>query len=102
MRGVLLDRHDQLLLPPPNIGLADLRIAIAGILRRSRGMEVDPNCIVIGAGAEYLYNILIQLLGRDNRFGLENPGHRKIHRVYEANGLRICPVALDDRGVSLR
>ena len=102
MRGVLLDRHDSLLQPPPNIGLPDLRRAIAGMLLRSRGMEVDPNCIVIGAGAEYLYNILIQLLGRDNGFGLENPGHRKIHRVYEANGLQICPVALDDSGVSLR
>ena len=101
MRGVLLDRHDQLLQPPPNIGLPDLRRAIAGMLLRSRGMEVDPSCIVIGAGAEYLYNILIQLLGRDNVFGLENPGHRKIRRVYEANGLQIRPVALDDHGVDL-
>ena len=101
MRGVLLDRHDSLLQPPPNIGLPELRRAIAGMLLRSRGMEVDPNCIVIGAGAEYLYNILIQLLGRDNRFGLENPGHRKIHRVYKANGLQICPVALDSSGINM-
>ena len=101
MRGVLLDRHDQLLLPPPNIGLPDLRRAIAGMLLRSRGMEVDPNCIIIGAGAEYLYNILIQLLGRDNVFGLENPGHRKIRRVYEANGLEIRDVTLDDSGVDM-
>ena len=101
MRGVLLDRRDQLLLPPPNTGLEDLRRAIAGMLLRSRGMHVDPNCIVIGAGAEYLYNILIQLLGRDNGFGLEDPGHQKIRQVYEANGLQICPVALDDRGVDM-
>lgn len=101
MRGVLLDRHDQLLLPPPNTGLSDLRWAIAGMLRRSRGMTVDPACIVVGAGAEYFYNILIQLLGRDNRFGLEDPGHRKIVRVYEANGVTICPVRLDGSGVDM-
>ena len=101
MRGVLLDRHDQLLQPPPNTGLPDLRQAIAGMLLRSRGMEVNPDCVVIGAGAEYLYNILIQLLGRDNVFGLENPGHRKIRRVYEANGLAIRDVALDESGVEL-
>ena len=101
MRGVLLDRHDQLLQPPPNIGLPDLRRAVAGMLLRSRGMEVDPNCIILGAGAEYLYNILIQLLGRDNVFGLENPGHRKIRRVYEANGLGIQAVALDEQGVDM-
>ena len=101
MRGVLLDRHDQLLQPPPNIGLPELRQAIAGMLLRSRGMAVDPACIVIGAGAEYLYNILIQLLGRDNVFGLETPGHRKIRRVYEANGVEICPVTLDESGVDM-
>ena len=101
MRGVLLDRRDQLLVPPPNTGLEDLRQAIAGMLLRSRGMRVDPNCIVIGAGAEYLYNMLIQLLGRDNCFGLEDPGHRKILQVYEANGLQIQPVTLDDNGIDM-
>ncbi len=100
MRGVLLDQHDLLLQPPPNTGLPELRSAIAGMLRRSRGMEVSPENIVIGAGAEYLYNILIQLLGKELRYGLENPGHRKIRQVYEANGVAICPVSLDESGVA--
>ena len=100
MRGVLLDQHDLLLQPPPNTGLPELRQAIAGMLRRSRGMEVSPENIVIGAGAEYLYNIVIQLLGKDLRYGLENPGHRKIRQVYEANGVTICPISLDENGVS--
>ena len=100
MRSVLLDQHDLLLQPPPNTGLPELRQAITGMLRRSRGMEVSPENIVIGAGAEYLYNILIQLLGKDLRYGLENPGHRKIRQVYEANGVEICPISLDESGVS--
>ena len=100
MRSVLLDQHDLLLQSPPNTGLPELRHAIAGMLRRSRGMEVSPEYIVIGAGAEYLYNILIQLLGKDLRYGLENPGHRKIRQVYEANGVDICPISLDESGVS--
>ncbi len=102
MRGVLLDARDLLLQPPPNTGLPALRRAIAGMLRRSRGMEVRPDCIVIGAGAEYLYNILIQLLGRDHCFGLETPGHQKIRRVYEANGVALRPVALDESGVNMQ
>ena len=101
MRGVLLDRREQLLQPAPNLGLSELRHAIAGMLRRSRGMDIDPDCIVIGAGAEYLYNILIQLLGRRNCYGLEDPGHRKIAEVYKANAVTITPVALDDEGVSM-
>lgn len=101
MRGVLLDDHDLLLQPPPNTGLPQLRRAIAGLLQRSRGMEVSPECIVIGAGAEYLYNILIQLLGRERRYGLETPGHGKIRRIYEANQVAACPVELDENGVSM-
>lgn len=98
-RGVLLESHDRLLTAPPGTGLGELRRAIAGLLLRSRGMTVDPEQIVIGAGAEYLYNILIQLLGREHCYGIENPGHRKQRRVYEANGLAVCPIDLDDSGV---
>ena len=102
MRGVLMDDRQQLLQPAPNLGLYELRCAIAGMLRRSRGIVADPDCIIIGAGAEYLYNILIQLLGRQHRYGLEDPGHQKIARVYEANGVKICSVALDEHGVSVQ
>lgn len=102
MRGVIMDQGQQLLRSAPNVGLYELRCAIAGMLRRSRGLAADPSCIVIGAGAEYLYNILIQLLGRDNCFGLEDPGHRKIARVYEANSVRMVPVGLDEYGVSVQ
>ena len=101
MRGVLLDDHDLLLQPPPNTGLPALRRAIAGMLLRSRGMNVSPENIVIGAGAEYLYNILIQLLGRDKCYGLENPGHRKVRQVCLANGVDVAPVSLDESGASL-
>ena len=102
MRGVLLDDHDLLLQPPPNTGLSALRNAIAGMLLRSRGMDVCPENIVIGAGAEYLYNILIQLLGRDKCYGLENPGHRKIRQVCEANGVAVAAIPLDESGAALQ
>lgn len=101
MRGVLLDRREALLGPVPGQGLPELRQAIAGMLRRSRGMEVSPEGILIGAGAEYLYNILLQLLGREHIFALENPGHRKLRQVYAAGGAVIRPVALDESGVTL-
>ena len=102
MRGVLLDEGAQLLQPAPNIGLPALRHAIADQIYRSRGFAADPACIVIGAGAEYLYNILIQLLGRDQCYGLEDPGHGKIARVYEANQVSVVPVELDANGVSMQ
>ena len=47
----------------PYNGLYSLREAIAGYLRKYRGFTVSPDQIIIGAGTEYLYQRLIQLLG---------------------------------------
>lgn len=99
-RRVLLDREAELLQPVPGAGLPELRAAVAEELRRSRGMCVSPDQILIGSGAELLYNILIQLLGRNHCYGLESPGHQKIASVYRANGVRIAALPLDGSGVS--
>ena len=85
----------------PSHGVPELRRAIAEYLYHFRGMSVDPGQIVIGAGTEYLYTLLIQLLGREKRFGVEDPGYRKISRIYGANGVDWRPIELDEGGLSL-
>lgn len=64
-------------------------------------MAVSPAQILIGSGAEYFYNILIQLLGRERRYGLESPGHQKIAAVCRANQVSVAPITLDESGVSM-
>ena len=63
-------------------------------------MAVSAAQIVIGAGAEYLYLLLAQLLGRDTVFAAEDPGYPKIRLVYRACGASCVPVPLDDQGVA--
>jgi len=99
MRGVILDKYQNLLQPVPNPGLPALRQAIAEELLRQRGMEVLPEQIFIGAGAEYFYNLILQFLGRGRLYALEELGHRKIARIYEANGVAIAPIAMDREGL---
>lgn len=99
MRGVLLDRRGDLLQSVPDAGLWALREAVAGELYRQRGVRVSPEQVYIGAGAEYFYNLLIQFLGREKIFALEEPGHRKIARVYQANGVQMRPIRMDGDGV---
>ncbi|MFQ9071579.1 MAG: hypothetical protein ACLR43_01595 [Faecalibacillus faecis] len=43
-------------------------------------MNVKPEQIIIGAGTEYLYSLIIQLLGNDVKYGLENPGYPKLRK----------------------
>ncbi len=98
-REVILDYGDRLLLPLPNQGIPELRAAIAQHLADFRGMTVDPENILIGAGTDFLYNLLIQLLGRDKTYGVEEPGYGKIRRIYAAGGVRCIGVPLDGEGV---
>ena len=98
-REVMLDYGEKLLLPLPNQGIADLRCAIAGHLADFRGMTVDPEDILIGAGTDFLYNLLIQLLGRDRVYAVEDPGYGKIRRIYAAGGVRCVSAPMDHQGV---
>lgn len=80
-------------------GVRELRVAIAKHLASFRGMVVDPDQIIIGAGTEYLYSLLIKLLGRDKIYCIENPGYLKLKKIYESNNA-ICRYAgMDDNGI---
>ena len=98
-RQVMLDYGDRLLTPLPPQGYPELRTAIADHLLQFRGMRVDPGNILIGAGTDFLYNLLIQLLGRDKRYAVEDPGYRKIRQIYAASGVECISVAVDAFGV---
>ena len=98
-REVMLDLGEGLLLPLHKQGLPQLRCAIARHLQQFRGMQVDPDNILIGAGTDFLYNLLVQLLGRDKRYGVEEPGYSKIQKIYEAAGAACNLLNLDKEGV---
>ncbi len=82
-------------------GIPELRKEIAEYLHRFRGMNVSPERIVIGAGSEYLLCLIIQLLGRDMAYGVENPGYRRIYDIFSLNTSRVFPVPMDDKGASI-
>ena len=99
MRRVLSDYGESLLVKSPNNGCSALRQAISDYLARSRGIRVKPSQIVIGSGAEYLYGLIVQLLGRERVYGVENPSYEKIRRVYQANGVAVDPLRLGPDGI---
>ena len=102
MRQTMSDKRDKLTLNSPSIGVKELRCAISDYLFQFRGMSADPECIVIGAGTEYLYSLIIQLLGRDKKYALEDPGYRKIAQIYKANNVAFDYIPLDGQGVNTK
>ena len=83
-REVLSGESETLLLPPPSGGIMELRKAIADHLYQFRGMDVSPDQIIIGAGTEYLYGLLIQLFGTKVSYAVEDPGYKRSARSMRA------------------
>ena len=99
MRKVLLDRSEAVLSKSPNAGLVEFRKAISEYLIRNRGITASPDQILIGSGAEYLYGLIVEAVGRGKIFGIEDPSYEKIRLVYERKGVTIEPMKLGEDGI---
>ena len=99
MRRVINDLGEGILQKSPNEGIPELRQAIAQYLRRSRGIQAEPEQIIIGSGSEYLYGLTVELLGRDRVYGIESPSYNKIRQVYEAADVRFEMLPLGHDGI---
>ena len=82
-------------------GSPRLRQAIASYLREYRGMEVPAERIVVAAGSQTLYQLIIQLLGRDRGFAIESPGYPLLGRMYDAQGVRCASIPLVAGGIDV-
>lgn len=99
MRRVLSEYTEECMQRSPNEGTLYFRESIARYLQRSRGIHVDVSQIIVGAGSEYLYSLIVQMLGREQVYALEDPSYEKIRRVYEANGAHCELLKLGHHGI---
>lgn len=98
-RSVLSEYSDRLLRATDPCGAAELRGQIARYLYDFRGINISPDNILVGAGSEYLMHLVIQLLGRERVYALENPGYRKLYQIFADNGAAVRPLPLDKSGL---
>ena len=98
-RDVISEYDRQLLQLGDSQGNMELRGSISEYLRQSRGVNCTAGQIVISAGTEYLFPILIQLLDRDSVYGLENPGYERLGMLFRSNGARFKAIGIDAEGM---
>ena len=99
MRKVISESGEGMLERSPNFGTVELREAIRVYLARNRGIMADIDQIIIGSGSEYLYRLLVELLGRDKIFAIESPSYKKIEQVYSASNVRLEKLPLSHDGI---
>lgn len=100
MRRVLTDHGELLLEKSPNYGIFELREAIRRYLARNRGIQIDVEQIIVGSGSEYLYRLIVDLLGRHLIYAIESPSYKKIEQVYSANEITYESLPLANSGIN--
>lgn len=101
-KDVLNSAEQKLLSRIDFAGVFELRDAIAKYLQEFRNMEVNANQVVIGAGTEVLFSMLVQFLGINKTYAVENPGYRKVAAVIESLGSKCVGIDIDKNGMNLQ
>ena len=100
IRKVIAERGEQLFIKSPNMGCAVLRNALSDYLYHYRGMHAEPQRIIIGSGAEQLYETAVTILGREHIYGIEDPSYHRIEAVYKSVGVTTRKLPLSNTGIS--
>lgn len=100
-RQILSEQNEMLLKKAPLTGVYELRCAIAEYLYNFRHVSVSPENIVVGSGTEYLYGVIIQLLGRKKVYAVEDPGYSKLSDILNGNELTCIHVPIDEQGMRM-
>jgi len=86
----------------PAAGAAALREAIAGYLRRARGVACDAAHVVIVNGSQQGVDLCARLLlDPGDAALLEEPGYEGARSALRAAGARVVPLPVDDDGCDL-
>ena len=80
-------------------GDCDLRETISRYLHASRGVNCEPEQIIVGAGNDYLLMLLEKILGQHVRIAMENPTYIRTYRIFQSFAYRIVTVDMDESGM---
>lgn len=94
--------HPELLQRGERQGDHALRAALCAFLSEYRGVVCTPEQIVVGAGLEYLFGVLLELLPPEAVCAAEDPGYAGFAYAVSAAGRPLRLLPLDAGGLSVR
>lgn len=99
IRKILSFKQDVLLDRSPSFGIDELKTAIVNYLQKNKGISAKKEQVVIGAGAEYLYGMIINFFGQDKIYAIENPSYKKLEDIFKTRGVKYESLALSKDGI---
>ena len=101
LKNCFNEYDDTLLLRTPQQGDPGLREQVAGYLYRARGVQCDPEQIIIGAGSDNLLFILSYILPSEFTLAVENPLYNQAHRLFAHAGHSLHTIPVTPDGIQL-
>jgi GntR family transcriptional regulator/MocR family aminotransferase len=84
----------------PAVGSLDLREAICGHLRRSRGVICDPSEVIVVNGSQQALDLIARVLVEPgDPVAIEDPHYNGTREVLRAAGAHLLPVPVDRDGL---
>ncbi|HEV8694557.1 MAG TPA: PLP-dependent aminotransferase family protein [Lysobacter sp.] len=85
---------------PESAGRRDLRMAVCDYLARRRGLQADPDDVLIVSGTQEAVALSARvLLDPGDSVVLEDPHYIALWRVFMAHGARVDTTPVDDEGL---
>ncbi len=100
-RSILVDAKSQMFALGEPQGDEELRRTICRYLHGSRGVNCEPEQLIIGAGNDFLLLLLEKLLGRHVPVAMENPTYMRAYQIFRSFAYPISLVPMDEKGISV-
>ncbi len=98
-RNILVDAKSRMFALGEPQGDEELRRTICRYLHGSRGVNCEPEQLIIGAGNDFLLLLLEKLLGRHVPVAMENPTYMRAYQIFRSFAYPISLVPMDDKGI---
>lgn len=98
-KNILVDARSRMFALGEPQGDEELRRTICRYLHGSRGVNCEPEQIIIGAGNDFLLLLLEKLLGRHVPVAMENPTYMRAYRIFRSFAYPIFLVPMDEKGI---
>ena len=86
-KEILVDDRTDLFRLGNSQGEEGLRNAIRNYLYQARGVNCQPEQIIVGAGNDYLLMLLSMVMGEQRKVAFENPTYKQAYRLFSKSFL---------------
>lgn len=98
-KNILVDAKSSMFALGEPQGDMELRTTICRYLHGSRGVNCEPEQIIIGAGNDFLLLLLEKILGRHIHVAMENPTYVRAYKIFRSFAYPVTLVPMDENGI---